>query len=154
MNVDPKKYRLGNLLREVNSGKIVEVIGLKKEIASRVTKFLELTVCDESITLEVSGNFTEGWRLEEIPLTEEILLKLGFVKDNTLDKIYYCPQTMRFDIINASALDGGFKFKAFRGSYILSEPILYISEIQNFFFCSAGKELDVSALKPETIPAP
>jgi len=139
MNVDPKKYRLGNLLREVNSGKIVEVIGLKKEIHQK-TGFHEEPINYENLTVEVSGNFPDGWRLEEIPLTEEIILKIGLVKDNFRDKRYYCAQ-----LVNPLA---------FGAPYVLSKPMDFVSEIQNFFFYNTGKELDVSALHPEPIPAP
>lgn len=152
--INPKNYRLGNLLKEVDSGQIVEVIGVKKEIKKRISKYFENEIIEEFFTIEVSGKYEGEWKLEEIPLTEEILLLLGFKKFNK--NKYFHPETTCFEIQNTSGLDGGFRAQAVRwvrgDGFSLSTPILTVDRVQNYFFSATEKELNVSKLNVQPIP--
>lgn len=79
---------------------------------------------------------------EGIELTEEILMKIGFVGGN---KCYHHPSTMLFTLFNVSVLTGGFKLIAGRncnGSILqVSVQIKYVHELQNLFFALTGEEL-------------
>jgi len=143
MNIDPKKYRLGNLLREVESKQIIEVIGLKKETHTR-TGFNEEIIKYENLIVEFSGSFPDGWQAEEILLTEDLLLKIGFIKKDNDLWCCYC-----FDGFCLSS-----NFELFLGndsdlSYI---KILTLSKLQNTYFELYSKELDLSALEIQPTP--
>jgi hypothetical protein len=143
MNIIPHSYRIGNLLRESGTRQVVEVIGLKKlKPKPHSNKFINF----EEFVVEVSGNFEDGWRLEEILLTPDIFFALGFKPGK--DKFY-----------NVSFFIGLFGFWSDSGSKDwywsncgTSLPIHYVSELQNVYFNYFKKDLDVSPLKPQPIP--
>lgn len=141
--INPKHYRLGNLLRESGTGQIVEVIGIKK-LKPKPTSKIFVNV--EEYEIEVSGHFPDRWQAEEIPLTKEIFTALGFHPGN--DKFY-----------NTSFFIGLFGFWSDSGSKDwywsnceTSLPIHYVSELQNVYFNYFKKELNVSNLNPQPIP--
>lgn len=140
--MDYRNYRLGNLLREVKSGKVIEVIGLKK--STEKLKFPTCNVTDFEV--EFSGSFPDGWQAEEIMLTPDVFLQLGFKPGN--DKYY-----------TVSYFKGLFGFWSNGREWFFSncgtmEPIYYIHELQNIYFMYHREELNVSALNPEPIPQP
>lgn len=135
--MNPQHYRLGNLLREVNSGKIVEVIGLK---------IIEKTPIDTIRSLEVSGSFEGEWQAEEIPITQELLFKIGGCSwDNRIminHSIDFCEHPSK----NGSLV-------CFIRSFSHGQ-IKFLHQLQNLYFSLTGEELNVSVLNPEPIPNP
>lgn len=75
-----------------------------------------------------------------IPLTEEWLLDLGYKKRRK--KSYYHPYTMGYELYNITALDGGFKIIAKRGTYILSKELKYVHDLQNYHHGCVGTDLE------------
>lgn len=147
--MDPRNYRLGNLLREVKTGKIVEVIGLTKELEERITPIDMPSEYYDKYSLEVSGNFEGEWQAEEIPITKDILIKLGFYGgDKVLGKrdspfiFKPHPNPVRHEIMMCFIF--GFSIP----------NIKYLHEFQNLTHLLTGEHLDVSALNPEPIPQP
>lgn len=145
--MNPTSYRLGNLLRETNTGKIVQVIGLK--------------IYDtENTEIEVSGDFKGAWSLEEIPLTEEIFIKLGFEK--FIEGFLFWFEKEFFEIIFVTSDNEhlpNFIFSLGVGlqnedPYYFNDSKTTVSQLQNLYFSLTGEELDISALNPEPIPAP
>lgn len=139
--MDPRNYRLGNLLREVNSGKIVEVIGLEKSEETRHSpdaNVLPLKMINYKI--EVSGSFPDRWQAEEIPISPDILEYLGFIVKNTMEGYAFYKQNLCFVHFNHEVF------------IWQNSKIEFIHQVQNIYFLIHGKELDVSSLKPKPIP--
>lgn len=144
--MDPRYYRLGNLLREVNSDKIVEVIGLQKMREERITPVSMPHVYYNKYSLEVSGSFEGEWQAEEIPITEELLFKIGgYSWDNKIminHSIDFCEHPSK----NGSLV-------CFIRSFSHGQ-IKFLHQLQNLYFSLTGEELNVSVLNPEPIPNP
>jgi len=134
---------LGNLLREVESKQIIEVIGLKKEIHTK-TGFNEEIIDYENLTVEFSKSFPDGWQAEEVLLTEEVLLKIMFLKRNNGLWIYY----------NLGDFYLSSTFELFLGNDtdLSCIKILTLSQLQNIYFELKGKELDVSMFLIQPTP--
>jgi len=77
--------------------------------------------------------------LQPIPLTEEWLLKFGFVEVKYDDGIYgFCKQG--FGYINS----GQIRWSCERIIFNDDKHLLYIHQLQNFYFALTGEELVVS----------
>lgn len=129
MNIKPESLRIGNLMREHYTDKIISVIELK----------------EKSITF--SDSFIGKWQADPIELTEEILLKVGFEKKlngkivpydiNEIYRIYSDKDGFEFWV-----LDKDYEEVA----YCKLCKLTYLHQLQNLLYSLCGKELDVSKL--------
>lgn len=119
--MDPKEYRIGNLLRDKVSKTLLEVIELTKE--DIVTHVIDRSMFP----------LKDGWSLEPIPLTHEWLIKLGYTSDEPIlsekpsfyrkgNHKIWCP----FD----QFLDDYYRFE-----------IKYVHQLQNLYFATQQEEL-------------
>lgn len=79
--------------------------------------------------------------IDPIPITEELLLKLGFKGDygifykDDFELSYHSSSTCNVDT-----------YKLFASvncdEYVISNPIEYLHQLQNIYFCLEGKELE------------
>jgi len=129
MEIKPESLRIGNLMKEHYTGKIISVI--------------ELT--EKSITF--SDSFIGKWQAEPIEVSEEILLKVGFevIDDNPKQKPHYKGDVL-FKIIDFefsnSMKDGFVSYQINNGE----TAIKYIHQLQNLYFALTGTELNTSGL--------
>jgi hypothetical protein len=92
-------------------------------------------------TLE-SIHYRRNMMYREIPLTEELIVRLGFklteLKNYTLD-----------DYILAEVIEAEWFFVHDEFHYDLNNvrPIKYVSDLQNVFYFLSGKELTLESLK-------
>lgn len=123
--INPLELRLNNIFKEKYSGKIIKVIGLE----SKRTVFDFQTL--------------EKWQSEPIPLTEDLLLKLGFEKSG----IY-------FHLNNFFIFEWGIFDVTYHNHDIYHHDdkrlnlveFTSVNHLQNCFYFSTGKELDTSKI--------
>lgn len=125
MEIKPESLRIGNLMKEHYTGKIISVI--------------ELT--EKSITF--SDSFIGKWQAEPIEVSEEILLKVGIIY-----RSFYvvgtgnCNKWQLDDFILLKNIDGDFYCPL--SAY---NPVLeFVHELQNLYFALTGQELNISVL--------
>lgn len=130
--IDEKSLRLGNCVMYENTTHVVEELrGRNNTIVTRWIKGTDhcIHTADE---------------LDPIPLTEEILLKCGFTKDdNGLDM--YDPRyedwlEMGFPVIGRLSEAEGDSLVDDSGEIRIN----YLHELQNLIYCLTGKELKVN----------
>lgn len=110
------ELRIGNLFIEEYSSKIIEVIGLEK------------------IKITFSGLFLDKWQAKPIPLTEEWLVKFGFVKHKTTD-IYPTFAKQMFNWNDGILYIIGYGFM---------NHIKHVHQLQNLYFALTGEELIIN----------
>jgi hypothetical protein len=111
--INAKELRIGNLFQDKYSKAIIKVNGITEN------------------DIFFSGNFTKEWQAEPIPLTEEKLLKLGFIKDEILG--FY-----RNDKSNSTIIID-YDFICLLGySHVKLD---YVHQLQNLYFDLNKKEL-------------
>lgn len=112
---------------ELRIGNLVLFKGNKIKIES-----VEISYCEQ-----YQGEFNETFK--PIKLTEEILLKCGFVQDKEiLYRWYLDSKYIVYDID-----DGGFKYD---GVWI--RPLIkHLHQLQNLYFCLIGNELEIKDLE-------
>lgn len=71
-----------------------------------------------------------------IPLTDEILLKCGFIKTDCFYYTYRCPFTLWYDNFN----DGS--YNALSETNNIARNIKHLHQLQNLFFALTGNELN------------
>lgn len=128
------EFRLGNLLKEVRSGQIVEVIGLKKFPGD----------VNNKTEIEVSGNFEEGWQAQKIPLTKDHFKshRLRFHLGVDMTGEYYMKGNLRIHLIDERFV---FYFGPRPEEHI---QIVYLHDIQNLYMDVNRCELCVKNLLP------
>jgi len=110
------ELRLGNYLD--SAGELTKVVEIQEDVF--------YTQCDEKI------NYKSKWaELKPIPLTEEWLIKFGFVKDKTEITLYYKED---FEI----QLPMYFKWNE---SHL--KTIKHVHSLQNLYFALTGEELKI-----------
>ncbi|WP_185285729.1 hypothetical protein [Elizabethkingia meningoseptica] len=117
--MEVKELRIGNYLHDRN-GNLCKVIGLR----------------EDGIYAPVIGKATTGLPNKPIELTEEWLLKLGFIKSKFSS--------------NCFKITNGYKFHFAGGEelYLDSirlEHIKYIHQLQNLHFALTGEELTIKS---------
>jgi len=114
----PSELRIGNLMQEHYTGKIISVIKLTEK------------------TITFSGSFIGKWQAEKIPLSEEILLKCGFRSNSELE------------IGHLKFIWYGNDNLGIKGILGLIKPnsIKYLHELQNIVRALCGQELNTSGL--------
>lgn len=108
-----QELRIGNLFQEQKTKKIIEVIELSQE------------------KIVFSGVFSAEWQAEPIPLTEEWLLKFGFIDFEKESFSYYIENNGEI-VLKKSGLD-----------ILYDYPIQYVHQLQNLYFDLTGEELSV-----------
>ncbi|MDP9954711.1 hypothetical protein J2X97_000348 [Epilithonimonas hungarica] len=112
-----------------------------------MVKFTAINVTDNStdIRISISQNTIEGWgdlnQFTGIPLSEDVLLKMGFEKDNTVDEIddvLFILFYLRDYIVEYWIRDNIFKFT---DDCNLNIQISSIHQLQNLIFALTGEEL-------------
>lgn len=116
----PQELRIGNIVG-INSVEF-EVVGVYDDVA-----YIQL---DEETPIEE----IEIKHLEPIPLTEEIILKLGFEK---VRNKYYLSH-WRFHITKPENYDGHLLCDDDR---VITDLIKYLHQLQNLYFDLTGEEL-------------
>lgn len=125
--------RIGNLI----------IIYSKESPAISETHLVEPT----TLMMLLNTISSRGMAFEPIQLTEEWLLKMGFLPSRLNIKNYFHPSTILFELRNVSVLDGGFKIRigvdeAFSFKAISTE-IQFVHQLQNLYFALTGEELDI-----------
>jgi hypothetical protein len=120
--MDPKQYRVGNLLRDKVSKTLLEVIELTKE--DIVTHVIDRTMFP----------LKDGWGLEPIPLNDNLLLKFGF-EQNWEDVDAFPTYHLESFVLDEKfqPIDSGFK--------IADYDLQFVHELQNFYFSIKNQEL-------------
>lgn len=127
-------------LNELRIGSKVYYNGTHKEegTVTGVTEYL-----DGSCLVNLNGRANGLYKIEElspIPITEEILLKCGFFKEEDRSYRWYLGEYFTYDLD-----DGGFKYE---GAWI--RPLIkYLHELQNLYFALTQTELEFKNLKNE-----
>ena len=115
--MEANELRLGNLFIEENSSKIISVIGLEKN------------------RIVFDGIFLDKWQAKPITLTDEWLIKFGFIKT---ESFAYYNINSNLELINISN-------KYFRAHFMdkpIKKYIQYLHQIQNLYFELTGDELN------------
>lgn len=112
------ELRIGNVLKEKYSGDLLIVIELTKQ----------------RITFDYQT--TEKWQSEPIELTEEILLKCGFVKD----EFDNWENETRLGLYKPEEFDG---YLSIWGDSTVGE-CNYLHQLQNLYFALTGQELEIN----------
>ena len=110
------ELRIENLFIEEYSSTIIKVIGLEK---NKIT---------------FSGLFLDKWQAKPIPLTEEWLVKFGFVKHKTTD-IYPTFAKQMFNWNDGILYIIGYGFM---------NHIKHVHQLQNLYFALTGEELIIN----------
>ncbi|MEG2063510.1 MAG: hypothetical protein RRY23_00065 [Alistipes sp.] len=134
----PQELRIGNIVAINNPKSHPFIVG----VALRVTGIHEnsngYVVNLEHINKEPDTYYESYCQkiefVEPIPITEELLLKCGFVK---ADGFYYtcrCPFTLWSDPFDGS-------YNALSGTDYIAREINYLQQLQNLYFILTNKEL-------------
>lgn len=127
--------RIGNILRDKISKTELKVIELTE-------KNIGAYVIDRS-----KFPLKEGWEFEPIPLTEEILLKCGFVKNEEHDEGGLIDFRYELNLLNKSI--------SFTSNWNIEDciyvnitqcgvDVFYLHQLQNLYFALTGEELTVN----------
>jgi hypothetical protein len=124
-NLNYNELRIGNLFIEEKTKTIIKVIELTEEIIS------------------FSGNFKNYWQAKPIKLTEDWLLKLGFVKnkfDGHYEKGEFYIEVWEKDFV-------------FRWNYFnIDINLNSVHRLQNLYFALNGQELNLIKRYENTNP--
>lgn len=116
------ELRLGNLFIERETQEVIHVTGLHKD------------------QIRFSGKFDQGWQAEPIPLTKELLVKFGCVKDGleyTIDINGEEYVISHYGSVNGSE-------KGFVIDYDFKDRrVQYVHHFQNRMFDKTGIELTI-----------
>jgi hypothetical protein len=126
MNVKPNELRRGNLVLSTSKYWDKPTIGTVDEINSQNIIFRY------SATSIIGNDYSV---IEGIPLTEEWLIKLGFLKNNDPDNLYFIIPNMIVIDVNS-----GFEYRS--GQYVPLQ-IKFVHKLQNLFFELRGEELTI-----------
>ena len=85
--------------------------------------------------------------IDSISLTEDLIIRAGFIKADSKYKYYYHPKTVLFALQNVSDLEGEIKIVVGRTSsfsfLLISIEIKYLHHLQNVFYSLTGEELNI-----------
>ena len=135
------ELRIGNYLQDQN-GNILLVIHIS-------TESIQTTVLDR-----IKYPLPNGWQMEPIPLTPEILEKCGFENDYKNSgskwhkKQYFtdCKEAAEVMIINVNPENGRvaiYDEESYESPAMTGKSILYLHQLQNLYFALTGEELEV-----------
>lgn len=134
--IQANKLRIGNIVKSIVFDKIVyveEIHGLWIE-----TNYSPL-------------GYLQYKNIEPIPLSEEILLKVGFRKSSSLTPLWSGPDPMLIwrTEYESDLLDNYFEFRfGITESYQAKRQVRldYLHQLQNLYFALTGQELNTSGL--------
>jgi len=110
---------------------------------NRLCRVDQLSINHEDCKIyAIKGAITASYRYSGIPLSEELLLKLGF----EVNKDYVSEDHLWHDyFLNGVRIQlPYFEFSHEDGDYQIE--IKYLHQLQNLYFCLVGKELNTSGL--------
>lgn len=117
-------FRIGNIITDEN-GFEMYVVGIG----------------EDWLTADFEGNQGDVWEFDfkhsfpkPVEITEEILLKYGFVKDTETSYRWYLGEYFTYDLD-----DGGFRYKEAWVRLLVN----YLHELQNIYFVLTNKNLEV-----------
>lgn len=79
----------------------------------------------------------DGFEINPIPLTEELILKCGFKRDMRLKQVF------RLGLINLMHFGTWSLFDDREDMDFLDLPLEYLHQLQNLYFALTGKEIEV-----------
>jgi hypothetical protein len=133
MKIDIKELRIGNLA--LFDGRVVVVYGLGRIIFDYglISDHVDIYNIDDH-----EDDYVSIKSLKPIPLTEEWLLRFGFVKDSEYDNTF----NLGIEVLNG--------FKDFtidiRAKVLLLDcmeiKIEYVHQLQNLYFAMTGEDLE------------
>lgn len=110
----------------------------------RIGNWVDYKVKDNHVQLELN-DFEEmnknvdflGWMLKPIPLTEEWLIKFGFVrKDNNEFKFLHLKHaSIQLHLIKGKG------YWLYKNGWIIGNPMKYVHQLQNLYFALTSQEL-------------
>lgn len=123
--MESKELRIGNILREKHTG----------------DKLVVLELTNDRITFDYK-TFTT-WQAEPIPLTEEILLKCGFVKSE--NSLFFHKETSPVQfVISLNTYTIYFKYEGlYQPMLEIPSKLKYLHQLQNLYFALTGQELEI-----------
>ena len=122
--MEANELRIGNLVGSYNKGEEDRV----------------LTINAQNILVEAKANKQGYTRYRPIPLTEEWLLKFGFMKSKVSSQF----DKEKLTIQIANELEYHKKGRVYFNSWaILEESIKYVHQLQNLYFALTGEELTI-----------
>ena len=116
------ELRIGNLFIEEISREVIKVIEISK---SKIT---------------FTGEFTGKWQAKSIPLTEEWLLKFGFIKVEHIDGCSLSKDGVNIGLLGLNNTEFCFNAHVSDGSAVF---IKHVHQLQNLFFSLTGEELTI-----------
>jgi len=141
MNIKAEELRIGNLVADewFDSFKIII------KIESINDKGINLEITDDGNWSEIAQRFItpeyEFKQLRGIPITEELLLKIGFSKWRDTYLVLYIDEESGFNIsynISSKGIECGYQDEMFH--------IKHLHQIQNLYFALTGQELNIGSL--------
>lgn len=126
--IQPQELRIGNIIN----------------IKSKYKRYNELFIEVESINSTEINTYFRPYELNHcigIPLTEEILLKCGFIKDEESDNGFFLKVNNDWSDIYIDVVYGYCEIVVNKHS--LPIPLLYVHQLQNLIFSLTQKELTI-----------
>jgi len=128
--MNPTHLRIGNIVRDKISGDLL-----------RITELNETTVGATVINRD-KYPLPDGWEMEPIPLTPEILVKYGFKKFNLSSGHYFQldfnnKEAFLFDERLSYGIMGIANFE-----WSACDHIHHLHQLQNLYFALTGEELN------------
>lgn len=117
---------------------------LQRGVGSVITVKRLIQNDDDILVNEALGLFTLGYTALPIPLTEEILLKCGYVPLNESSA------GVRYGHVVNGVFDAGLSFIFWKDSQELIcviKHIKYLHQLQNLYFALTEQELDIKQMK-------
>lgn len=95
-----------------------------------------------SIMIRDCEHYKDDWSCEPIPLTPEILEKAGF-KWNIYHQAFHRADFV-YDLNSKHPEGSGYSLDTFRRVDCIVQPIKYLHQLQNIFYCLTGEELTIN----------
>jgi hypothetical protein len=123
------ELRIGNLTKDQLTGELMSVVGL-----SDTGDIIGYVINGENYPLP------EGWQMVGIPLTEEWLLKFGFVPDKwNLDFSF---PTNKDHVVSKDGENGWYYGFECYLEHLPAIELKYVHTLQNLYFVLTGEELN------------
>jgi len=128
--MNPTHLRIGNIVRDKVSGEWM-----------RITELSETTVYGTVINRD-KFPLSPGWEMEGVPITPDVLVKCGFVKDG--NEYYLGHKALRDMDLKASEYAGDWSIYLHKTNWQNSVRTFYLHSLMNLFFALTGEELNYS----------
>jgi len=138
--MNAKELRIGNLIKLTDTGEIITVTGIMQD--SHGVKVFGITS---------DGTYCNPWieNCEPITLTEDWLIRSGFVKDNNDDFDDFIYEKNMVYIFQHKYNLSSFNYPNLMkygdlNEYKCATPIYYVHQLQNLYFALTGSELEIN----------